>query len=143
LAVNKIVLPDEPYRPYKASEAIREIIVSAKNLNAVIEVLHKASRYSIPGKFKGDLSNPLGAMVETPYGKVVIDAALRSKLRKVDAPISPPQPEESLSKLRAASVALIAGLWSVLPAFQNIHIIEVITGIILFLAGTIIARGVG
>lgn len=149
LAVDKIVLPEAPYNIYRASERIGEIIVNVEDLDSLIQIVGLNRTYTIPGKFEGDLEDPIGSVVETPSGKLLIDRVLASKIEKV-----PPREFEfryNISKdtlidsghNTASPIAGVLGsLWQIVPTITvNFYLFEFLTGLILFLVGTIMVGG--
>ena len=136
LAGDKVVVPAGGVpRVVQAGQAVREINVSVRDYAAVINVLGK---YILSGVFRGNVSNPLNSVVETPFGKLVISGDLVRKLRLVEETV---QGASGGSGALQAITYSLASMWEVYAPLLDPRALAILAGTALLGIGTKMVRG--
>ncbi len=159
LALDKVVLPDEPTKVLDAREAVEKILVSARSLEALVILRGEDRGYAVSGEFEGSPERPVGGLVKTSYGSLAVDNVIASRFTVVESDES----LESAAKAAANRGYILVGLEGggvaasvlakvasavlsnvpagVLDVLANQYFLEIIGGLILFVIGTLIVRG--
>jgi hypothetical protein len=136
LAGDKVVMPDNPFRPVSASNVIESIYVDLKNYIALI--LFKGG-YKIWGKVFSYSHNEF--VITSDYGRLVVSGSLTKKVIKVNNLNVPANVAVSTSsKITRTLAPFISSLIYTMPQLININVLEILLGSYLIVMGEAIVR---
>lgn len=133
LAGKEIILPNT-LKPAPAEQAVSKILINPQTKGALIDFTTTDNK--LIGLYRGDPENPIGSIIKTNYGNLVITSELSSKVETTTQPIKP----SKISGTRNFLVTLIASLVDAFSFLSDPKNFYIVAGFTLYFIGYSISK---